>query len=129
MNAHDPSRTPRAVKASERLAPPDKQTPNIRREEAFAGKDRWIGYVTTQPGEWSGWHHHGEQDTYFYVLRGRLEFEYGREGATARVETGDFGYVPSGVVHRERTAPGEPGEAVLVRVGTGPGVVNVDGPE
>jgi uncharacterized RmlC-like cupin family protein len=129
MNTHDADRVPRAVTASERLAPPDKQTPNIRREEAFGDGDRWIGFVTTQPGEWSGWHHHGKQDTYFYVMRGRLEVEYGHDGAMASIDAGDFGYVPSGVIHRERTAPGDPGEAVLVRIGPGPSVVNVDGPE
>lgn len=36
--------------------------------------------------------------------------------------------MPAGVVHRERTAPGEPGEIVLVRLGSGPAVVNVDEP-
>jgi mannose-6-phosphate isomerase-like protein (cupin superfamily) len=107
---------------------PAQQTPGIRRRQAFAGEDRWIGHVETQPGEWSGWHHHGETDTYLYVLDGSLEFEFGTDGDHVAVGRGDFAHVPAGVVHRERTASGRPGDIVLVRVGRGPAVVNVDGP-
>lgn len=107
---------------------PAQQTPGIRRRQAFAGDDRWVGYVETQPGEWSGWHHHGETDTYMYVLDGELEFEFGSDGETVAVGRGEFAHVPAGVVHRERTSPGTHGELVLVRVGRGPAVVNVDGP-
>lgn len=107
---------------------PAQQTPGIRRRQAFAGEDRWIGHVETQPGEWSGWHHHGETDTYLYVLDGELEFEFGSDGETVAVGRGEFAHVPAGVVHRERTTPGTPGQIVLVRIGSGPAVVNVDGP-
>jgi hypothetical protein len=37
--------------------------------------------------------------------------------------------VPAGVVHRETTGPERPGEAFVLRIGTGPQNVNVDGPE
>lgn len=107
---------------------PEQQTPAIRRRQAFAGDDRWVGHVETQPGEWSGWHHHGETDTYLYVLSGGLEFEFGPARVRLSVGRGDFAHVPPRVVHRERTAPGEPGEIVLVRIGRGPAVVNVDEP-
>lgn len=63
-----------AVRTSSDLAePPEQQTPGIRRRQAFAGDNRRVGHVETQPGEWSGWHHHGETDTYLYVLAGGLE--------------------------------------------------------
>lgn len=104
------------------------QTPGIRRRQAFAGEDRWVGYVQTQPGEWSGWHHHGDTDTYMYVLEGGLEFEFGAARERISVGPGDFALMPAGVVHRERTAPGGPGEIVLVRLGRGPAVVNVGDP-
>ena len=107
---------------------PAQQTPGIRRRQAFAEADRWVGYVETQPGEWSGWHHHGETDTYLYVLAGGLEFEFGPAGERLLVGEGDFALMPAGVVHRERTTPGSPGRIVLVRLGPGPAVVNVDGP-
>ena len=107
---------------------PAQQTPGIRRRQAFAGEDRWVGHVQTQPGEWSGWHHHGETDTYMYVLSGGLEFEFGPERERIAVGAGEFALMPAGVVHRERTTPGAPGELVLVRLGPGPAVVNVEEP-
>jgi uncharacterized RmlC-like cupin family protein len=119
---------PRAVPQSALVEPPELQTPGMRRRQAFASDDRWVGYVRTDPGEWSGWHHHGEHDTYFYVVAGGIEFEYGAEHATARVGQGEFGHVPNHVVHRERTPPGPAGELVLVRIGKGPSVFNVEEP-
>ena len=117
------------VRASSELDEiPAQQTHGIRRRQAFAGDDRWIGHVETEPGEWSGWHHHGATDTYLYVLDGGLEFEYGSEGERVSVGQGDFAHVPAGAVHRERTTPGRPGEIVLVRIGRGPAVVNVEDP-
>jgi mannose-6-phosphate isomerase-like protein (cupin superfamily) len=107
---------------------PGQQTPGIHRRQAFAGEDRWVGYVETEPGEWSGWHHHGETDTYMYVLAGGLEFEFGPARERLIVGPGDFALMPAGVVHRERTPPGGSGEIVLVRLGPGPAVVNVDDP-
>jgi uncharacterized RmlC-like cupin family protein len=102
------------------------QTSGMQRAQAFAADDRWVGFVTTDPGAWSGWHHHGETDTYFYVMQGGIEFEYGPEGASVSVNTGDFCHVPKGLVHRERPRPGERAELILVRLGSGPTVVNVE---
>jgi len=119
---------PVVVTPAERSEPPGQQTPGIRRQQAFTGDDRWVGYVHTQPGAWSGWHHHGETDTYLYVIKGRLEFEFGTDGETVSFGPGDFAHMPRGVVHRERTQPGDPGEVVLVRFGSGPAVVNVEEP-
>ena len=127
MSAEETKRGPRAVAADERVVRAAAQTAGLRREEAFSGDDRWVGYVSTEPGEWSGWHHHGEQDTYLYMLRGNTEFELG-DGQRLPIPKGSFGHMPAGVVHRERTLPGEPGEAILVRIGPGPSVVNVDRP-
>lgn len=120
---------PTVVAASERQLPPGAQTSGIRREQAFAAEDRWVGYVTSDPGEWSGWHHHGATDTYFYVLQGGMEFEFGLNGVTVSVRSGDFCHVPKSLVHRERPLPGVRAEIVLVRIGAGPTVVNVDGPD
>jgi quercetin dioxygenase-like cupin family protein len=122
------ARRPVVVTPSQLAEPPEQQTPSIRRQEAFVEDDRWVGYVTTTPGDWSGWHHHGATDTYLYVLAGELEFEFGPDRQTVTFSTGDFAHMPAGVVHRERTLPGLPGEVVLVRVGRGPTVVNVDEP-
>ncbi len=84
------------------------------------GDDRWVGYVRSEAGVRSGWHHHGETDTYFYVLRGAIELEFGPGGRERlRVEAGDFAHVPRGVIHR-RGRRRSAGRAALVRLGSGP---------
>lgn len=129
---HEPTatggRTPAVMTPAELVESAGHQTAGIVRRQAFGGDDRWIGHVRTEPGDWSGWHHHADTDTYFYLVRGGLEFEYGADGSVVRLEAGDFGFMPARVVHHERTPEGEAGEIVLVRIGRGPTVVNVDGP-
>ncbi len=119
---------PTVVRLADLSAPPEQQSAAIQRLEAFRGPDRWIGFARTTEGEWSGWHHHGAMDTYFFVLTGIFEFEYGEDRRTVGVHAGEFAHLPAGVVHRERTVPGANGEAVVVRLGTGPAVINVEGP-
>ena len=86
--------------------------------------------VRTEPGSTSGWHDHGDHDTYGYVLSGALRFESGIEGRdVVTAKAGGFFFVPARTIHRE----GNPGSEVQVligfRVGTGPTVINVDGPQ
>jgi uncharacterized RmlC-like cupin family protein len=100
------------------------------RRQLLDHEDRWVGWVRTDAGLAGGWHHHGARDSYIYVLRGRVTIEYGpagREQVTA--VAGDFIFNPARMVHREITAPGDPAEFFVVRVGTGPQNVNVDGPD
>ena len=100
------------------------------RRQLFDHEDRWVGWVRTDAGLAGGWHHHGARDSYIHVLRGRVTIEYGptgREQVTA--VAGDFIFNPARMVHREITAPDEPAEFFVVRVGTGPQNVNVDGPD
>ncbi len=116
-----------------RITPADRvpgdPTPGIAREQAVAVEGMWSGVARTDPGTTSGWHHHGDHDTSIYVASGALRMESG-PGGTVVVEAaaGDFVFVPRGAVHRE----GNPAEAeshlVVVRAGTGPAVINVDGP-
>ena len=123
------SAQPRAVHPAERIEAPGPQTPGMVREVAFAAEDRWVGYVRTEPGVWSGWHHHGETDTYFYVIHGAIELEFGPGGRERlAVQAGDFAHVPGGAIHREGTTTDESGEAIVVRIGTGQPVFNVEGP-
>ena len=105
-------------------------TPGMERSQAFAREDVWVGEVQTDPGVMSGWHHHGEHATYGRVLSGSVRVEFGPGGGTTlEGGPGDFFFVPPHTVHRE----GNPGEAkhvlMVVRLGSGPTVVNVDGPE
>jgi len=104
-------------------------TAGLARFEAFDDEGRWIGYTTTVPGVMSGWHHHGEHDTYVYMITGTIDLEFGADGQErASAVAGDFVCIPAGAIHREGTPPGDPAEAVVVRIGTGPTVFNVDGP-
>lgn len=116
---------PSVVSPHERISPAGQHTTGMQREQAFAADDRWIGFVTSDPGEWSGWHHHGTTDTYFYVLQGGIELEWAVDTTSVLVASGDFCHVPPGLVHRERPQPGGRAEVILVRIGAGPTVVNV----
>ena len=111
-------------------APDEAQTEGVERRELLDDRDRWVGWSRTTPGMASGWHHHGDRDTYVFMTRGSITFEFGpggRESVTC--STGDFALMPARAVHREITEPGEPAEAFVVRVGSGPPTVNVDGPD
>lgn len=120
---------PRAVGPAQRTIAPGPGTPGMVREQAFAADDRWVGVVRTEPGVRSGWHHHGDTDTYVHVLSGAMELEFGPGGGERlRVTAGEYVHVPRGLVHREGTPPGEAAEVALVRIGPGAPVVNVDGP-
>lgn len=95
----------------------------------MADEGVWVGLVRTAPQRPSGWHHHGEYDSYIYVESGRVQIEFGPAGASSvEAGPGDFLHVPKQAVHREVNPAPEEGLIVLVRVGTGPPVVNVDGP-
>lgn len=105
-------------------------TPGMVREQAVATDEMWAGFVTTEAGMVSGWHHHGEHQTAIYVLSGSMRMEFGPGGEQVLdAGPGDFLYVPPHVVHREGNPSEEPGTAVVVRSGKGEVVTNVEGPD
>jgi uncharacterized RmlC-like cupin family protein len=110
---------------------PEVVTPGMDRREAFADDDAWVGSLRTEPGVMTGWHVHAGHDTYIHVVSGTAHIEYGPGGTlSADAGAGDFMLVPRGLVHREGTTAGSGGvRAVLVRVGHGELVTNVDAPE
>lgn len=117
------------LRSHERVVLDADATSGVVREQAFAGDGVWMGLVSTSPQRPSGWHHHGDTETYFFVQRGTVRMEFGVDGArTVTAHEGDFVHVPAGVVHREVNPTDETGVVLLVRVGGGPTVVNVDGP-
>lgn len=121
---------PQAISPSQRVTGPGPATPGMAREAAFVADGRWVGVVRTEPGVRSGWHHHGDTDSYFYVITGAMELEFGPGGRERlRVDAGDYAHVPRGVIHREGTPPDQAAEVALVRIGPGAPVVNVEGPE
>lgn len=115
----------RIIRPADRVSGPP--TPGVERHEAFADEGRWIGISRTEPGVISGWHHHGDHDSYFYVTSGAAVIEL-EDGEQLTVQAGDFACVPKQTIHREGTAGSEALEAVVVRLGSGPQVFPVDEP-
>lgn len=111
------------------------QTPGMTRAEAISyarvgAQKLWAGTVVVHPDAKTGPHHHGALETVIYIVRGRARFRWG-----ARLEfvdeagPGDFVYVPPYVPHQELNArKDQPVEAVIVRSGQEPVVVNLDIP-
>ena len=117
-----------------RRIPPEERsegdpTSGMIREEAVATDGMWAGLVRTAVGMVSGWHHHGEYETAIYVVTGTLHMEFGPGGAdTLDGLPGDFLHVAPGAIHRESNPSDEESHIIVVRSGTGPPVINVDGP-
>lgn len=115
---------PQVVTKEELAQPPVEQTEGMARGQAFAHDGIWAGFSVFPGGATTGWHHHGDYATYAYVTEGSIILEYGEE--VAHLHTGDFVYIPAGLVHRE-SVPAEGGGGVVVRVGgKGPTVYNVE---
>lgn len=118
----------RRVTPSERVV--GDPTPGMTREAAFEIEGMWSGFVRTDAGMTSGWHHHGDHDTAIYVLRGALRLESGPGGReVVEAVSGDFVLVPRGTVHRESNPADEASHLIVTRSGSGPPTINVEGPE
>jgi uncharacterized RmlC-like cupin family protein len=58
-----------------------------------------------------------------------MTVEFGPGGSElVEIGEGDFIYIPAHLIHRESVAP-EGGEGVIMRVGVGATVFNVEGPD
>jgi len=111
------------------------QTLGMTRAEAISharvgAQKLWAGTVVVQPNAKTGPHHHGELETVIYVVRGRARFRWGNHlEFVDEAGPGDFVYVPPYVPHQELNAhTDEPVEAVIVRSGQEPVVINLDIP-
>ena len=111
------------------------QTPGMTRAEAIScarvgAQKLWAGTVVVQPNARTGPHHHGDLETVIYVVRGRARFRWGnRLEFVDEAGPGDFVYVPPYLPHQELNArKDEPVEAVIVRSGQEPVVINLDIP-
>ena len=117
----------RVVRAGELR--PAEGTAAMHRKSALDQEGLWAGTVVTDAGMDSGWHHHGDNSSVIYVLRGRIRIDFGPGGGeSVEGSDGDFILVPPRSVHRE-TTPGEPVHGVVFRAGSGQILFNVDGPE
>jgi uncharacterized RmlC-like cupin family protein len=116
------------VHATDRSVP-EVVTPGMERQQGWSDDRVWVGTVRTQPGVATGWHHHGDYESWIHVVAGRARMEFGPGGRSVEIAAaGDLIHVPGGIVHRELTEGDEPVEAVLFRVGTGQVTFNTDGP-
>ena len=105
-------------------------TPGLTRRTAFEGDGHWFGHVKAAPTTMSGWHHHGDNVTMGYVLKGSITLEFGPDGAqSVEVGEGEYFEVPKKTVHREGNRSPESGEVLVSRVGEGQLVFPVDGPD
>jgi uncharacterized RmlC-like cupin family protein len=111
------------------------QTSGMTRAEAISrarvGADKlWAGTVVVHPRAKTGPHHHGELETVIYIVSGRARFRWGNNlEFVDEAGPGDFIFVPPYVPHQELNARTDiPVEAVIVRSGQEPIVVNLDIP-
>src|SRR6202140_3337823 len=105
-------------------------TPGMLPREDVATDRVWAGTVRTEPGAFSGWHHHGEHESVIYVATGVLRMESGVDGRDILdAQPGDFGSVPPQSVHREGNTTDLVATLVVTRSGQGPSVINVEGPD
>jgi uncharacterized RmlC-like cupin family protein len=109
------------------------QTPGMSRAAAIThartGAEKlWAGTVVVEPNARTGAHHHGELESVIYIVKGRALMRWGDHlEFSEEAGPGDFIYVPPYVPHQECNAdPNEPVEAVLVRTGQEPIVINLD---
>ena len=119
---------PMMFRADSAPPPTGPPTAGMERHQLVEREGTWIGWVRTDPGFAGGWHHHADRESWIYQIAGEMTVEFGAGGAesfTAR--PGDVIVVPPRAIHREIT-PGESAEALVIRIGTGPQNVNVDGP-
>jgi uncharacterized RmlC-like cupin family protein len=88
----------------------------------------WAGTMVVQPDAKTGPHHHGELETVLYVVKGRVRMRWGDHlDLSEEARAGDFIYVPPYVPHQEiNGSPNEICEAVVVRSGQAPVVINLD---
>jgi uncharacterized RmlC-like cupin family protein len=115
------------------LDPNTPQTPGMARAAAITkartgASKLWAGTVVVAPNAKTGPHHHGELETVLYIVRGRARMRWGEMlEYSDEAGPGDFIYVPPYVPHQEINArPDEPCEAVVVRSGQDPIVVNLE---
>ena len=109
------------------------QTPGMTRAAAIThartgASKLWAGTVVVEPDARTAAHHHGELETVLYIVKGRARMRWGDHlEFSEEAGPGDFIYVPPYVPHQEMNARAdEPVEAVVVRSGQEPIVINLD---
>ena len=106
-------------------------SPGILRHLAFQGEGFKVVRSIVEPGTVSGWHHHGHYHVFGYMVSGTARFDSGPGGNEATiVGPADFFHVPPQLIHRDvNPSNTDPQEVLLFLLGSGPMVINVDGPQ
>ena len=126
---------PRIIERMVVTVGPEELTPvsgyeQVARELAFESERAIQIRTRAEGGAATGWHHHGDREVFGYLVRGRARFEFGPGGReSTEIEPGGFFHIPAGIVHRDVNPLDDLQELALVFVGSGPLVVDVDGPE
>lgn len=109
------------------------QTAGLTRAAAIdhartGAKKIWAGTVNIHPDAKTGVHHHGDLETILYILKGRARLRWGDHlEFVDEADPGDFVFIPPYLPHQEINAdPDNPVEAVVIRSGQNPVVVNLD---
>ena len=106
-------------------------TPGQPRQTAFETDGLWAGVTTvTAKDVPSQWHHHADHDSVIYMLAGAIRVDWGELGEKSFViAPGEFAFFKRGVIHRAQIVDDSDAcRFVVVRIGEGETVVNVDGP-
>lgn len=108
-----------------------RSSPGILREKAFEAGGILVSRSTVGGGVVSAWHHHAERHLYGFLISGRMKLEFGPKGKdSVEVGPGDYFSIPAGLIHRDVNLSKK--EAVVITnvlFGSGPVVVDVEGPE
>jgi len=108
----------------------DESTPGVVRKPVFETGNAVMVRSHIEGGTTTGWHSHGDRHAYGYIVEGAGAVEYGSDGdETRECSAGDCFYIPPGIVHRDITPPDTDAVVLVCFVGSGPVVVNVDGPD
>jgi quercetin dioxygenase-like cupin family protein len=92
-------------------------------------KDR-IGEIRIKGNTTGGWHHHAKRTMYGYVVSGKAEIEFGKDGKERAVLTaGDFFLIPPGLVHRDVNSDQDEAHILIFNIGEGLTSVEVSGPD
>lgn len=107
----------------------DESTPGVVRELIFHTENNVMVRSRIGGGTKSGWHHHGERQVYGYIIEGAGWVEFGPDGSEKMVaKAGEYFTIEPGTIHRDVNAGEEDAVVLVCFVGTGPMVVNVEGP-
>ncbi|KAF2153279.1 RmlC-like cupin [Myriangium duriaei CBS 260.36] len=103
------------------------QTGGMLRANAISGEAKInASIMTAKPHTKSDIHHHGDQDTIIYALRGTGSVVTDQGNTTTRLAPGDFCLIPAGVEHLEQNDTDEEVVWVIHRSGSKADVVNLD---